>query len=570
MRFACSTLRRFMRIICVVTLHVIAHFAGRLLSCIPWLARWLPPIGLTNPERLRAVLEDLGGSFVKLGQMLALQPDTLSIEYCRVLSSLLDRVPALPVSEIERVIFEETGRHADELFESFDRTPLASGSIGQVHVGYLNGQKLAVKVQRTDTEANFHRDVHLMLATVWMVRTFRLKFLDWIVDPITEFADWTKEELDFRLEAKYMQQLERNAQTRPTEVVAKVHSEFTTARLLVTDFLPGVTLADHLRLMASGDEEHMRWLAHYGFVPDIFAANIVDNFLADAFEHGIFHADLHPANLMILPNNVVGYIDFGITGVISKYSRQNLVAMTMALARGDTIDLCRRFFALSKPEGEVDQQGFYHLLRSLSAEWYRNADGGQQLSTSTTQIMFQMLQLSRATNVWPQRDVIKYIRSSIALDGLVQRFAPRFNLGSHLAASCGRFLMAHARSELLSHDRILRLWKSAAGLMQDGAFRAARVIERAANTTAGSDSAAGTVAVSSKDVDWRVVFASVLVAIAMVMSWRTDSSMIGLNMHTAQLGVLTLGVCMLLKLVLFGQRRLALGRSFGPKLSTQN
>jgi ubiquinone biosynthesis protein len=250
--------------------------------------------------------------------MVAMQSDLLDQTYCHSLYDLLDHVNPVPTGEIARVIREETGRSPEQLFDRFDCVPLASGSIGQVHVARRGEQKLAVKVQRPDAQASFDRDVKLMTLTVRIVRLFRLRMLSFVIDPLSEFASWTREELDFRREARYMRLLRRNAEASDSEYVLFVLDEYTTRRVLCVEFLSGVTLFDHLRLLGRRDPDHQARLAAMGFDADNLARNVIDNCLGDVFRFGVFHADLHPANLMILPGNVIGYIDFGITGIISK------------------------------------------------------------------------------------------------------------------------------------------------------------------------------------------------------------------------------------------------------------
>src|SRR5262249_12108635 len=150
-----------------------------------------------------------------------------------------------------------------------------------------------------------------------------------------------------RSEARYMEQLRSNARSNACEYVPAVYWEYTTRRALVVEFLEGVTVLDYLRMLETGDELRAHRLKALGFDPNQFARNIIDNFLGDAFRYGMFHADLHPANLMILPGNVVGYIDFGITGVLSRYSRRNLVALTLAYTRADIDGMCASFFKVS-------------------------------------------------------------------------------------------------------------------------------------------------------------------------------------------------------------------------------
>src|SRR5262249_48451043 len=160
-----------------------------------------------GPERLRRLLEDLGGSFIKFGQMLALQPDVLTLEYCDALFDLMDRVPPFDFSAVERTFLEEFGKRPDELFDRFDQRPLASASIGQVHVAYANGVKYAVKVQRPDATLSFTADIALMTLCGALIRNLRLKRLYWMLEPIGEFTTWTLDELDYRIEERYLVQL---------------------------------------------------------------------------------------------------------------------------------------------------------------------------------------------------------------------------------------------------------------------------------------------------------------------------------------------------------------------------
>jgi ubiquinone biosynthesis protein len=492
------------------------------------------------------VLESLGGSFVKLGQMLALQPDILPMEYCHALYGLLDRVRPVDADQIEGVFFQEIGRTPRQVFEHFDRQPIASGSIGQVHVAVHGGRRLAVKIQRPDTQAGFERDVKLMRATAWLIRRLHFGWLSWMIDPLTEFAAWTVEELDFRREARYMNQLRQNAAENRREYIPEVVMEYTTRRVLVIEFLDGVTLLDHIRSAARNDSPHTTRLAASGFDADEFARSIIDNFLGDAFRHGMFHADLHPANLMILPNNVVGYIDFGITGVISQFSRQKLVAMTLAYARRDTEMLCERFFDVSSLDHQSDPEGFRAGIRRLAEKWYQGDEDNPTLTTTTTMVMLDMLRLSRQTHIWPQRDVIKYIRSAIAIDGLIRQFAPHFDVGHHLALACRRYLSWHARKTLWSHDALINWTHATADLLQHGAFHLSAFLQRVGQApgTAASAQRRGDQVGSRRRKACQL--GAVAGSAAVLALTNNSSSTVGWNLVTAQwivaaMAVLALG-----------------------------
>jgi ubiquinone biosynthesis protein len=475
-----SSLRRLRHLAGVLFRHALAHALGARLERWPRLQRRLPAGDLSRPERLRAVIEDLGGTFIKFGQMLALQPDILSLEYCNALYNLLDRVTPFEYREVERIFIEELGRAPTQIFDTFERTPVATASIGQVHVAYLDGRKFAVKAQRPNVERDFMGDVRLMKAAVWLIRKLRLRPLYWMIEPTSEFIDWTREELDYRCEARYLEQLRSNARNNTHEYVPEVLRQFTTRRTLVTEFLNGVTALAYLRAAESGDELTLRRLKAMGFDPDQFALNIISNFLSDAFQHGMFHADLHPANLMIMPGNVVGYIDFGITALLSRYSRQNLIALTMALVRADLDGMCQPFFNVSTMEPGKDRSAFRTELKRMEREWYEIEGKERRMRVSITKVMLDMLHLSRRTGVWPERDVVKYVRSSIAADGLITRLAPGFDLGRRLEQLCHQYITWQARRELFSYDRVVD-WSGASGrLMRDGLLRAASLLQQIA------------------------------------------------------------------------------------------
>jgi ubiquinone biosynthesis protein len=462
----------------VLTRYCGAHGLSLLVRRWPFLRRFRAA-SVNGPDRLRMLFEALGGTFLKFGQMLALQPDILSLEYCNSLLNLLDRIAPFPYEEVERVFETEIGLKPDEAFEFFDPQPLATASVGQVHVAFKDGRKYAVKIQRPSAQADFAGDMRLMAASLWLIRRLHLRFLTWLIEPISEFLAWTREELDFRTEAAYMRQLRENARANPNERVPQLLEEFVTRRTLVMEFLPGTTVLAYLRAIEHGNVPLLRRLDAEGFESSKVAERIIDNFLGDVFKYGLFHADLHPANLMILPGNVVGYVDFGITGCISAYSRQNLIALTLAYTSGDLRGMCDAFFHVSAMDSGTSAARFHQGLARDAGEWYEKHGRGVRLRKNFTLVMLDMLRLSRESGVWPERDVIKYIRSAIAIDGLITRFAPAFDLGRHLRRTCDRYLKWHIRRSLLTMNTLIGWTASTVHLTRDGGLRIFSALQRA-------------------------------------------------------------------------------------------
>jgi ubiquinone biosynthesis protein len=478
---SCSGTARLLNLTRIAGRHLFQHYAHRCLQRWPQWAERLAGPSLSGPLRFRLAIEEMGGTFIKFGQMLALQSDLLPLEYCKALYNLLDHVPAFGLEHVENIFREELGHSPDDIFDEFDPQPIATGSIGQVHVAVLAGKKLAVKVRRPTVLTDFGVDMALMTGTVSFIRLCHIKGLYWIIEPTNEFVAWTKEELDYRHEARFMDELGRHSTDSPRELVPAVFWEYTTRRILTVEFLNALTVLEYLRLREAGDEQALRGLEASGFDANSFAKNIIDNFLSDAFQHGMFHADLHPANLMILPASRVGYIDFGIAGVLSPYSRQHLLRMTLAYSRGDLPAMCEAFFRVSTIGPDSDVEGFREALRRLAEDWYGDSTDEARFRKSITVIMLELLTLSRKSAIWPQRDVIKYIRSAIAIDGLIKQFAPGFDVGRHLESVCDRQLHWRVLRDLVSADAIVGWLDANTSLARDGALRTIEVMRRLAN-----------------------------------------------------------------------------------------
>jgi len=279
-------------------------------------------------------------------------------------------------------------------------------------------------------------------------------------------------------------------------------------------------------------------LKRNGFEPESFARHIIDNFLGDAFQFGLFHADLHPANLMILTGNTVGYVDFGITGVLSHYSRQHLIEMTLAYTRGDLDGMATAFFKVTEMDEKSDLEGFHTGLIEYAKDWYEIGDRKPRLKKNFTLVMLDMLLLSRKTNIWPERDVIKYIRSSIAIDGLITRFAPGFDVGFYLETVCNRFLKAQTRQTLVAPERLMAMTQASGNLLRDGALRIGRVIQGLSN---------GDLPIEIGDPDGgalralrsRAMYLSGLVlGMPLMMIVMAEQPVLGLNFFTAELIIL--------------------------------
>ena len=526
-------LRRGLSILRVLTRHGVAHLCGP-----GWSFPGCPPGNLSGPERLFALLSELGGTFVKFGQMMALQPDILPRAYCDILMDLLDRMPSVAYDQVDATFAEENGCKLTDVFDYVDPDPLASASIAQVHLGALDGKRYAIKIQRSGAGADFAGDIRLMTVAAGVIHILRLRSLYWVADLTNEFIAWTREELDFRTEARYMDQIRRNAGNNLRERVPELISEYTSRRTLIVEYLEGMTVSDYLRAQQQGRDDLLSQLEADGFEAPEYAGNIIENFFNDVFRDGIFHADLHPANLVIMPDNVVGYVDFGISGVLSTFARRKMVAMTLACTAADVDAMCEAFLDISVVDRRSDVRGFRQGLEDFAPAWFGEIDGRASMRTNFTLIMLDMVKVSRRTNIWPDRDVVKYLRSSVAIDGLITRLAPEFDVGERVRAITARHLKWEARQAMFNEASLVDWTSASARLLQDGPQRAVGILNRISQDTPGS----GNQGRMATDEDGRLrqralLLALTILAVACLIAARGAPVGFGFNSFTAHITV---------------------------------
>ncbi len=515
---------------------LVRHGVGRLFHL---------PRGIDGPRRLRILLEDVGGTWLKFGQVLSLQPDILPREYCNALFDLLDRVPPFEFSEVEEVFREELHLRPSEIFDHFDPVPLASASIGQVHVAGLGGRLFAVKVQRPDVGRSFEADLSLMLALERIITTLRIKRLYWLRRSIREFVAWTREELDYRTEARFMAALGYNARNNPRETIPGFISKYSTSRILVAELLEGPVLVDYLRAIEAGrreafEAEHL----DRNFNREKLAKNIVRNFVGDAFHYGLFHADLHPANLLILNDNVVGYVDFGITGSLSAFARRNIVALTLALARADLDAMMRHYLRLTMVTEESDVAAYRRGLTDLISSWFDLDRDLPVLRTSFTRIMLDMLALGRQTELVPAPDTIRYLRSVITVEGLITRFAPDFDVGEYLQRVCREELRAQEWSDWFAPATLAELVAGGAQVFSRAPSAIADTLHRG-DSASESDDQPRNAGEDRQVLQWGLVS----LGCAAVAVLGGDEASLGLNLFTAGLSASIAAATMFLRTV---------------------
>jgi ubiquinone biosynthesis protein len=317
--------------------------------------------GSPRGERVRQMLDELGPTFVKFGQLLSTRPDVVPPDIVFELKALQDDVTAFPFEQAAQVIQEELGLTVEQLFLEFDETPIAAASIGQVHRAVLpNGRPVAVKIQRPDAPRQIEADLELMYQVARLVRE-RVKALEFIdtVALVDEFARTIRQELDYRMEARNAEQFHRNFAGHPHVRVPRVFWNYSRSRVLTLELLEGVHLRD-LDLSNYTIDERKR-----------LSYVIAEAWMQMIFRHGFFHADPHPSNVMVLEESErIGLIDFGMVGKLTDEDMSRLTGLFIDAVNERIEALPRRLAALGVRYPREQEEEFIAELRDVYYRYY--------------------------------------------------------------------------------------------------------------------------------------------------------------------------------------------------------
>jgi ubiquinone biosynthesis protein len=389
--------------------------------------------GTARGRHLREMLDELGPTFVKFGQLLSTRPDIVPPDIILELRSLQDDVRPFPFADVERTIREELGQPIERLFLDFDEQPLAAASIGQVHRATLpNGRKVAVKVQRPNAPRQIEADLALMYQAARLAKE-RIRALDFINahDIVDEFSRSIRHELDYRLEARNADGFHKNFAGHPHVSVPKVYWSYTRPRVLTLEYLDGVQLADL-------DVEHWtldqrRRLAYL----------ITESWMTMIFRHGFFHGDPHPANILVLSPERIGLVDFGLTGKLTDDDMSKLTRLFIDAAAEHIEVLPKRLADLGVGYPKEREEEFVAELRELYYRYYgaslqeidpiqviREAFGLIYRMNLRLPTRFVMLDKAIATlgsvgiELYPDFNVFE-VAKPYARDLMISRFTPR-------------------------------------------------------------------------------------------------------------------------------------------------
>lgn len=307
-----------------------------------------------DPIKFRMILEDLGPTFVKIGQIMSSRQDMFSERYCLELRKLRDNVSPMSIEIIRQVIEDEYGEQIEDIFLEFDENPLGSASIAQVHKAtLLDGQEIVVKVQRPHIYEMMERDISLVRRAIKLLRLNEV--LGSVVDlniVLDEFWHTAKEEMDFLNEAEFAKRFSKLNESIQYIEAPDIKVEYSTSKVLVMEYIDGYQV------------EQFDLLEEDGYDRQEIAAKLAENYIKQIVDDGFFHADPHPGNLRIRDGKIV-WIDFGMMGILSRTDKDLMKNAVMAIGNSDTQKLVDVILTLGVHDNRIDYTLFYEHIETF-------------------------------------------------------------------------------------------------------------------------------------------------------------------------------------------------------------
>ncbi|WP_292466393.1 AarF/ABC1/UbiB kinase family protein [Methanolobus sp.] len=368
----------------------------------------------SGPTKARLMLEELGPTYIKLGQILSMRQDLIPPEYIREFSKLQDDVQPFGIEEVEHLIKDELGSGIDDLFEYFDEIPIAAASIGQVHRAKLiSGDEVVIKVQRPGIRKIIEADLDIM----YSIAAFAEEHLPEArlyrpVDIVEEFERSIHAELDYNQEGRNAEHFARNFQDHTRIYIPKVYWDHTSMKVLTLEYIDGVKSSsfEELERMEVDRKE--------------IAIDVLNAFMKQVYDDGFFHADLHPGNIFIMKDGRIALLDFGMAGFLSYDMRNLLIDELIAITRGDTALYIELLRDLGSIEDEVDTALLKIDVDHLLYKYY----GRPLRQLNTAQIMEEMINLLRKYQVKVPTNVALLSKGAMTIEGFSSIMDPQINL----------------------------------------------------------------------------------------------------------------------------------------------
>lgn len=387
-------------------------------------------------EQFKLVLEELGPTFIKFGQILSLRRDILSEDFIRELEKLQDNVPPFPAEHSRQEIQSQFGKPVEELYASFDDKPLAAASIGQVHRAKLfDDREVVVKIQRPGIRKTVETDLNILMNLARLLEKYipEARLYD-PVGMVEEFARSIRKELDFRIEGRSSERFREIFKGSKTVYVPEVIWELSGTRVLTIEYSTGKKVAE-----VNGDIRYRHDLAK----------NFNESYLIQIFEHGFFHADPHPGNIFILDDGRICFHDFGIMGHLDDEMIDNLSSLFLAFMDKDIGQMVDVYLSIGIfTTGEVDFRVFKKDIRDFLELYYDIP----LKEFSFAEFMEGLISIGRRHRVKLPTELLMFGKTFMTVESIVRTLDPDFNLVENIKP----YTQVLLRKKLFSPSRISR------------------------------------------------------------------------------------------------------------------
>jgi len=395
---------------------------------------------LTRAERIRISIEELGPTFIKFGQIASTRPDLIPIEFINELSKLQDKVPQFSFEKVREIIEVELGHPPEEIFESIEESPLASASIGQVHRARRKDNKeVVVKVQRPDIQKTIEIDLEIMLYLATLLERNVVEFsLYHPVMIVEEFSRTLAKEIDYTIEATNMERFGRQFAENPDVYIPQIYQDTTTARVITMEYIDGIKVSDIDKLEEAGLDTKL------------ITSRGADLTLKQVFHNGFFHADPHPGNIFVLPDNIICLIDFGMTGAVDRQTREIFVDLIDSIVHRDSATAARVLLKLTSWDDDPDIR---KLERELSDFIGRHLFKPLK-DIEIGRLLQDLLELVSHNQLRIPPDIFLMIKAITTAEGVARKLDPHFDMISQAKPFIARVKVARFYPERIAANLI--------------------------------------------------------------------------------------------------------------------
>jgi len=386
--------------------------------------------GFNNPYELRKAFEELGPTFIKIGQILSTRPDLIPGPYIEEFNKLLDDVKPEEFNDLRSIIEEELNKNIEEIFIKIYEIPLASASMAQVHLALLfTGEEVAVKIQRPNIKEKMLGDIHILKRISRFIKRVIPEDLVDIDNVIEELEKSAINELNFLVEAENMDKFRHYNKDVKYVYCPEVYRDYTTEKILTMGYVKGIKISDIDMINSEGYD-----------LNDI-AVKLVQNYMKQVLEDGFFHGDPHPGNLMIYKNRIA-YLDFGIMGFLEISLRRKFNALITAIAMKDLDMMTNAVIRIGDFNSDIDK---LNLKKDISVIYDKYIESSLE-EIELSKVMEEIFNVAKKNHIKMPKDMVIFSKSLLTVEGLVAILDPTITMMD--------IVIPYVKSKLMNSDNL--------------------------------------------------------------------------------------------------------------------